>query len=171
MRTVLRKLFGASIGGGAAQSFFVFALTALIAGAPLAARAQDSAVVGTVTFRDKTADSIVADGVLSFTDLTQANGSTGNNQTNKFQTNSNVGSIVTFFSPRQTLGSGQSWTATFTATETITFDSVRFGCRLYHHGGWRDLCARHHKLAGCPNNGRYHGGHGTHGADRYACRG
>ena len=51
MRTVLRKLFGASIGGGAAQSFFVFALTALIAGAPLAARAQDSAVVGTVTLR------------------------------------------------------------------------------------------------------------------------
>lgn len=60
MRTVLRKLFGASIGGGAAQSFFVFALTALIAGAPLAARAQDSAVVGTVTFHDKTADATSA---------------------------------------------------------------------------------------------------------------
>ena len=136
MRTILRKLFGASTGGGACLSFFVFALTGLISGIPLAARAQDSVTVGTVTFRDKEPDSIVADGVLSFTDLTQANGSTGNNQTNKFQTNSNVGSIVTFFSPRQTLGSGQSWTATFTATETITFDSVRFGGILCYNANW-----------------------------------
>ena len=136
MRTILRKLFGASTGGGACLSFFVFALTGLISGIPLAARAQDSVTVGTVTFRDKEPDSIVADGVLSFTNLTQANGSTGNNRTNKFQTNSNVGSIVTFFSPRQTLGSGQSWTATFTATETITFDSVRFGGILCYNANW-----------------------------------
>lgn len=136
MRTILRKLFGASTGNGACLSFFVFALTGLIAGIPLAARAQDSVTVGTVTFRDKTADTIVADGVLSFTDLTQANAGTGENLTNKFQTNSNVGSIVTFFSPRQTLGSGQSWTATFTATETITFDSVRFGGILCYNANW-----------------------------------
>ena len=56
MRTILRKLFGASTGGGACLSFFVFALTGLISGIPLAARAQDSVTVGTVTFRDKTAD-------------------------------------------------------------------------------------------------------------------
>lgn len=136
MRTILRKLFGASTGNGACLSFFVFALTGLIAGIPLAARAQDSVTVGTVTFRDKTADAIVADGVLSFTDLTRANGSTGNNLTNKFQTNSTVGLIDTFFSPRQTLGSGQSWTATFTATETITFDSVRFGGILCYNANW-----------------------------------
>ncbi len=37
MRTILRKLFGASTGGGACLSFFVFALTGLIAGIPLAA--------------------------------------------------------------------------------------------------------------------------------------
>ena len=136
MRTILRKLFGASTGNGACLSFFVFALTGLISGIPLAARAQDSAVVGTVTFRDKEPDSIVADGVLSFTDLTRANGSTGNNLTNKFQTNSTVGLIDTFFSPRQTLGSEQSWTATFTATETITFDSVRFGGILCYNANW-----------------------------------
>lgn len=60
MRTILRKLFGASTGGGACLSFFVFALTGLIAGIPLAARAQDSVTVGTVTFRDKTADATSA---------------------------------------------------------------------------------------------------------------
>lgn len=49
MRTILRKLFGASIGGGACLSFFVFALTGLISGIPLAARAQDSVTVGTPT--------------------------------------------------------------------------------------------------------------------------
>lgn len=37
MRTILRKLFGASTGNGACLSFFVFALTGLIAGIPLAA--------------------------------------------------------------------------------------------------------------------------------------
>ena len=136
MKTSLRKLFGASIGGGAPTTLFVVALTGLIAGAPLAARAQDGAGPNVVTFRDKEPDSIVADGVLSFTDLTQANGSIGDNQTNKFQTNSNVGSIDTFFSPRQTLGSGQSWTATFTATETIVFDSVRFGGILCYNANW-----------------------------------
>ena len=77
MRTVLRKLFGASIGGGAAQPFFVFALTALIAGAPLAARAQDSAVVGTVTFRDKTAASTSAV-TVGRPDLTNATIDQGN---------------------------------------------------------------------------------------------
>lgn len=60
MRTILRKLFGASTGGGACLSFFVFALTGLISGIPLAARAQDSVTVGTVTFRDKTADATSA---------------------------------------------------------------------------------------------------------------
>ena len=49
MRTILRKLFGASTGGGACRSFFVFALTGLISGIPLAARAQDSVTVGTPT--------------------------------------------------------------------------------------------------------------------------
>lgn len=136
MRTILRKLFGASTGGGACLSFFVFALTGLISGIPLAARAQDSVTVGTVTFRDKEPDSIVADGVLSFTDLTQADASTGEDLRNKFQTHSTVGLIDTFFSPRQTLGSGQSWTATFTATETITFDSVRFGGILCYNANW-----------------------------------
>lgn len=139
MRTILRKLFGASTGGGACLSFFVFALTGLIAGIPLAARAQDSVTVGTVTFRDKTADSIVADGVLSFTDLTQANAGTGENQTNKFQTKGTVGLIDTFFSPRQTLGSNQSWTATFTATKTITFDSVHFGGILCYNANWGEI--------------------------------
>ncbi len=139
MRTILRKLFGASTGGGACLSFFVFALTGLISGIPLAARAQDSVTVGTVTFRDKTADSIVADGVLSFTDLTQANAGTGENQTNKFQTKGTVGLIDTFFSPRQTLGSNQSWTATFTATKTITFDSVHFGGILCYNANWGEI--------------------------------
>ena len=137
MRTVLRKLFGASIGGGAAQSFFVFALTALIAGAPLAARAQDSAVVGTVTFRDKTADSIVADGVLSFDDITQANAPAGEgDRTNKFQIKPTMGLIDEFFSPRQPIGSGGSWTATFTATKTITFDSIRFADTCFFNANW-----------------------------------
>lgn len=139
MRTILRKLFRASTGGGACLSFFVFALTGLISGIPLAARAQDSVTVGTVTFRDKTADSIVADGVLSFTDLTQANAGTGENQTNKFQTKGTVGLIDTFFSPRQTLGSNQSWTATFTATKTITFDSVHFGGILCYNANWGEI--------------------------------
>ena len=139
MRTILRKLFGASTGNGASLSFFVFALTGLISGIPLAARAQDSVTVGTVTFRDKTADSIVADGVLSFTNLTQANAGTGENQTNKFQTKGTVGLIDTFFSPRQTLGSNQSWTATFTATKTITFDSVHFGGILCYNANWGEI--------------------------------
>ena len=60
MRTILRKLFGASTGGGACLSFFVFALTGLIAGIPLAARAQDTAGPNVVTFRDKTADATSA---------------------------------------------------------------------------------------------------------------
>lgn len=139
MRTILRKLFGASTGGGACMSFFVFALTGLISGIPLAARAQDSVTVGTVTFRDKTADAIVADGVLSFTDLTQANAGTGENQTNKFQTKGTVGLIDTFFSPRQTLGANQSWTATFTTTKTITFDSVHFGGILCYNANWGEI--------------------------------
>lgn len=139
MRTILRKLFGASTGNGACLSFFVFALTGLISGIPLAARAQDSVTVGTVTFRDKEPDSIVADGVLSFTDLTQANAGTGENLTNKFQTKGTVGLIDTFFSPRQTLGSNQSWTATFTATKTITFDSVHFGGILCYNANWGEI--------------------------------
>lgn len=137
MRTILRKLFGASTGGGACLSFFVFALTGLISGIPLAARAQDSVTVGTVTFRDKTADAIVADGVLSFVDITRANASAGDgDRTNKFQLNRTVGLIDTFFSPRQTLGAGQSWTATFTATESITFDTVHFGGILCYNANW-----------------------------------
>lgn len=68
MRTILRKLFGASTGGGASLSFFVLALTGLIAGAPLVARAQDAAGPNVVTFSGKTADTIVAnaDGPLEF---------------------------------------------------------------------------------------------------------
>ena len=71
MRTILRKLFGASTGGGACLSFFVFALTGLISGIPLAARAQDTARPNVVTFRDKTADTIVVndDGPLAFGSL------------------------------------------------------------------------------------------------------
>lgn len=138
MRTILRKLFGASTGGGACLSFFVFALTGLIAGIPLAARAQDSVTVGTVTFRDKTANSIVADGVLSFVDITQANASAGNEdgRTNKFQHESTMGLIDEFFSPRQPIGSGGSWTATFTATETVTFDSIRFADTCFFNANW-----------------------------------
>lgn len=60
MRTILRKLFGASTGGGACLSFFVFALTGLIAGVPLAARAQDTAGPNVVTFSGKTADATSA---------------------------------------------------------------------------------------------------------------
>ena len=138
MRTILRKLFGASTGGGACLSFFVFALTGLISGIPLAARAQDSVTVGTVTFRDKTANSIVADGVLSFVDITQANASAGNEdgRTNKFQHESTMGLIDEFFSPRQPIGSGGSWTATFTATETVTFDSIRFADTCFFNANW-----------------------------------
>ena len=138
MRTILRKLFGASTGGGACLSFFVFALTGLISGIPLAARAQDSVTVGTVTFRDKTADAIVADGVLSFVDITQANASAGNEdgRTNKFQHESTMGLIDEFFSPRQPIGSGGSWTATFTATETVTFDSIRFADTCFFNANW-----------------------------------
>ena len=77
MRTILRKLFGASTGGGACLSFFVFALTGLIAGIPLAARAQDSVTVGTVTFRDKTAASTSAV-TVGRPDLTNATIDKGN---------------------------------------------------------------------------------------------
>ncbi len=77
MRTILRKLFGASTGGGACLSFFVFALTGLISGIPLAARAQDSVTVGTVTFRDKTADSTSAV-TVGRPDLTNATIDQGN---------------------------------------------------------------------------------------------
>ncbi len=68
MRTILRKLFGASTGGGASLSFFVLALTGLIAGAPLVAGAQEAAGPNVVTFSGKTADAIVAngDGPLEF---------------------------------------------------------------------------------------------------------
>ena len=68
MRTILRKLFGASTGGGASLSFFVLALTGLIAGAPLVAGAQEAAGPNVVTFSGKTADTIVAnaDGPLEF---------------------------------------------------------------------------------------------------------
>ena len=77
MRTILRKLFGASTGGGACLSFFVFALTGLISGIPLAARAQDSVTVGTVTFRDKTAASTSAV-TVGRPDLTNATIDKGN---------------------------------------------------------------------------------------------
>ena len=77
MRTILRKLFGASTGNGACLSFFVFALTGLIAGIPLAARAQDSVTVGTVTFRDKTAASTSAV-TVGRPDLTNATIDKGN---------------------------------------------------------------------------------------------
>ena len=77
MRTILRKLFGASTGGGACLSFFVFALTGLISGIPLAARAQDSVTVGTVTFRDKTADATSAV-TVGRPDLTNATIDKGN---------------------------------------------------------------------------------------------
>ena len=77
MRTILRKLFGASTGGGACLSFFVFALTGLISGIPLAARAQDSVTVGTVTFRDKDAASTSAV-TVGRPDLTNATIDKGN---------------------------------------------------------------------------------------------
>lgn len=71
MRTILRKLFGASTGGGASLSFFVLALTGLIAGAPLVAGAQEAAGPNVVTFSGKTADTIATngDGPLEFVRL------------------------------------------------------------------------------------------------------
>ena len=145
MRTILRKLFGASTGGGACLSFFVFALTGLISGIPLAARAQDSVTVGTVTFRDKTADSIVADGVLSFVDITRANASAGDgDRTNKFQTNSTVGLIDTFFSPRQTLG---ALNINFDTDANRLADDTLYGIEGVQYPGsqWNDITT-------CANN-------------------
>lgn len=129
MRTILRKLFGASIGGGACLSFFVFALTGLISGIPLAARAQDSVTVGTVTFRDKTADTItvVSDVLENTFTLTDPIGTDTTTPEGKFQTGNTMGD-ATIFSPWYELNAtNRRWVATFTASKTVTFTSVTIG--------------------------------------------
>ena len=129
MRTILRKLFGASTGNGACLSFFVFALTGLISGIPLAARAQDSAVVGTVTFRDKTADTItvVSDVLENTFTLTDPIGTDTTTPEGKFQTGNTMGD-ATIFSPWYELNAtNRRWVATFTASKTVTFTSVTIG--------------------------------------------
>lgn len=129
MKTSLRKLFGASIGGGAPTTLFVVALTGLIAGAPLAARAQGGAVVGTVTFRDKTANSItvVSDVLENTFTLTDPIGTGTTTPEGKFQTGNTMGD-ATIFSPWYELNAtNRRWVATFTASKTVTFTSVTIG--------------------------------------------
>ena len=147
MRTVLRKLFGASIGGGAAQSFFVFALTALIAGAPLAARAQDSAVVGTVTFRDKTATSVTVEGPLTFSghetrahDTAEWVAATGDLYLTQGTT-----AATDFLSINSNVGTTADWRLTLTpsGTDPVTFQTVTLAFRAFTSNGENQGSGRH----------------------------
>lgn len=147
MRTVLRKLFGASIGGGAAQSFFVFALTALIAGAPLAARAQDSAVVGTVTFRDKTATSVTVEGPLTFSghetrtkSATEWVAATGDLYLTQGTT-----AATDFLSINSNVGTTADWRLTLTpsGTDPVTFQTVTLAFRAFTSNGENQGSGRH----------------------------
>lgn len=147
MRTVLRKLFGASIGGGAAQSFFVFALTGLIAGAPLAARAQDSAVVGTVTFRDKTATSVTVEGPLTFSghetrtkSATEWVAATGDLYLTQGTT-----AATDFLSINSNVGTTADWRLTLTpsGTDPVTFQTVTLAFRAFTSNGENQGSGRH----------------------------
>ena len=142
MRSILRRMVGGTACGGAVLSLFVVALTGLIVGAPLTARAQDATQDVTITFANRTASSIelVSDpALLSFESLEKLPNGTSAWEACSFQTtgggNANIAENLQYFTPACNVSNQGLWRATFTATRDFTFTSATFTIFLFSNGG------------------------------------